>query len=292
MSLKLQFIKFCMSLSKPLEMTPDTDYTKQRKMADDMQMSLVKSVQIRPAEYGGVPCELLTPDRVEHDEILFYIHGGGFVNGSAKGSRYYGTVLADEMKMRVVTVSYRLAPENRFPKGQDDCYAVYRELVKDQEVILVGESAGGNLVLTVPLRAKADGIKMPRCIVCMSPCTSLAEDLPSRKKNEGAPGVPQSNIAQMIKDTYLDTDTDPYDPLVSPFYADFTGFPPVYLSADDGEVLFDDTDLLVPKMRGMGVSVKYDRQHGTWHAFGTTGRGCKESRVYLQRTKEFILENL
>lgn len=293
MSLKLRFIRFCMKLGPGFDITPKTDYAKMRKMADNMQMSLVKSVKIEETKISGVDCEWLTPDRVDdEDTVIFYIHGGGFVNGSAKGSRFYGTTLADEMKRRVVTISYRLAPEHKFPAGLEDCYAVYCELIKEHRVVLVGESAGGNLVLAVTLKAKKDGIRLPESIVCMSPCTDFYEDLPSRKKNAGAVCLPQGNLVELLSDVYLTPDTDRKDPLLSPMYGDYTGFPPVFLSADDGEILFDDTDLLVPKIKAAGVEVLYEVQHDYWHAFGTTGRGCPESCAFLKTTRRFIEEHL
>ena len=97
--------------------------------------------------------------------IVFYIHGGAFAYGSALSSRGYASVLADELGMRVVTISYRLAPEYKWPAGIDDCFEAYQGILESfpgSETVLVGESAGGTMVLVTALRAKAAGIPLEK----------------------------------------------------------------------------------------------------------------------------------
>lgn len=157
---------------------------------------------------------------------------------------------------------------------------------------LVGESGGGTMILVTALMAKARGVQMPACIVPFSPCTNLAEDLPSRKRNKGALIVSYSNVIELLNGVYLTPDTDARDPFVSPFFGDYTGFPPMYFFADEGEVLFDDTDLLVPKLKAAGVEVQYEIMKGKFHSFPTLGRSCPESKAYLDDTKAFLRQYL
>lgn len=297
MSLLLKMIVGAMKKQPPLAIGPGTDYAKQRAIVDDPQKQIpaIKSVSVKPITLAGVPCEILTPKKVTGDGIIYYIHGGGYCYGSTLSSRGYASVLADACGMRVVTITYRLAPENKWPAGPEDCFAVYQELLKKypgQKIGLVGESGGGTMILVTALMAKDKGIQMPGCIVPFSPCTNLAEDLPSRKANEGALVVPYSNIADILKDVYLSEDTDAFNPYVSPYYGDYTGFPSMYFFADKGEVLFDDTDMLVPKIREAGVEVQYEVMEGTFHSFPTIGRSCPESENYLESTRIFLLKYL
>lgn len=297
MSFALKMILAAMKKQPPFQIGAGADYEKLRAQNDDPsnQIGVVNSVKIEKKRYGGVETELLTPQTLKSGDILFYIHGGGYVIGSTRSSRGYGTTLADELGMRVITITYRLAPEHKFPAAQEDCFAVYQDIVKNfpnSKTALIGESGGGTMVLATGLMAKAAGVKMPACIVSISPCTNLAEDLPSRKKNEGALVVSQANITALLREAAFDRDTDPYDPLISPFFGDYTGFPPMYFFADRGEVLFDDTDLLVPKLRAAGVDVGYEVMEGTFHSFPTLGRACPESKAYLEATKEFLLKYL
>lgn len=90
----------------------------------------------------------------------------------------------------------------------------------------------------------------------------------------------------------LTPDTDARDLFVSPFFGDYTGFPPMYFFADEGEVLFDDTDLLVPKLKAAGVEVQYEIMKGKFHSFPTLGRSCPESKAYLDDTKAFLCQYL
>lgn len=297
MSIALKMILTAMKKQPPFAIGPGTDYAKQRAIVDDpkMQIPAVKSVAVEQVLLAGVPCEILTPNKITGDGLIYYIHGGGYCYGSAFSSRGYGSVLADACSLPVVTVTYRLAPENKWPAGPEDCFAVYQELLKKypgKKIALIGESGGGTMILVTALMAKNKRITMPSCIVPFSPCTNLAEDLPSRKKNEGALVVPYSNIAAVLKDVYLAEDNDPFNPYVSPYYGDYTGFPPMYFFADKGEVLFDDTDLLVPKIKAAGVEVQYEVMEGTFHSFPTIGRSCPESKAYLEDTKNFLQKHL
>lgn len=297
MSIALKIILSTVKRQPTLAIGPGTDYAKQRAMIDDprMQIPAVKTVTVDKVTLAGVPCEILTPKNVTGNGLIYYIHGGGYCYGSAFSSRGYGSILADECGMPVVTVTYRLAPENKWPAGPEDCFAVYEELLKrypGKKIALIGESGGGTMILVAALMAKNKGVAMPACIVPFSPCTNLAEDLPSRKKNDGALVVPYSNIAEMLKGVYLSEDTDPFQPYVSPYYGDYTGFPPMYFFADKGEVLFDDTDMLVPKIREAGVQVEYEVMEGKFHSFPTIGRSCPESKEYLAKTKGFLLKHL
>ena len=297
MSFALKMIKAAMKLQPSIQLGEKTDYAKNRAIIDNPknQIGVVKTVKIEPATFGGAECEILTPEKVASDSIIFFIHGGGYAYGSVRSSRGYASVLADEMGMRVITITYHLAPENRWPAGIDDCFAAYKEIAgtyKESQIALAGESAGGTMVLVTALRAKDAGIRLPSCVAAFSPCTNMAEDLPSRKKNEGAMVLPYANAVDMLREIYLDKDTDPKNPYVSPYFGDYTGFPPVYFTADRGEVLFDDTDMLVPKVKAAGVEVEYDIYEDTFHSFPTLGRVCPESTEALEKTKAFLLEHL
>lgn len=297
MSLALKMILGMMKKQPPFAIGPGTDYAKQRAIVDSpkSQIPLPKSVRIEPLTLAGVPCELLTPKKCSGNGLIYYIHGGGYCYGSAFSSRGYGAALADACGLPVVTVTYRLAPEHKWPAGPEDCFAVYQALLArnpGKKIGLVGESGGGTMILVTALMAKARGVELPACIVPISPCTDLAEDLPSRKQNEGALVVPYSNIIELLNGVYLEPGTDAHDPFVSPFFGDYTGFPPMYFFADRGEVLFDDTDLLVPKIRAAGVAVQYEVMDGKFHSFPTIGRSCPESAAYLDTTRDFLLRYL
>lgn len=294
MSIALKFIIGAMKKQPKFAIGPGTDYVKQRKALEDpkMQLPTPKGVTFEKELLGGVETERITPPNILNDNIIFYIHGGGFVYGNAFTSRGYGSVLADECGMITYTISYRCAPEHKFPAGVDDCFSVYCELLKKypgKKIALVGESAGGNLVLVTALRAKDEGVQMPACIFSQSPSTHMDENLPSAKKNKDVDlVVPYENLSEILSTEYLEEGTDPKHPYVSPYYGDYTDFPPLKLTVDDSEVLFDDSDYLVKKVKEAGVDVDYQIMTGTFHTFPAIGRACPESKKILEETAQFI----
>lgn len=265
-----------------------------RKFIDDPknQMPPVKGVAIQSEKIRDIPVEKLVPKKIEMPgAILYYIHGGGFCYGNEITSRGFGTALAESLGVEVYTVGYRLAPENKFPAGVDDCFAVYQELLKrypDRKIGLIGESGGGTYVLTTALKAKAAGLRMPECIYSMNPLTTLAEDLPSRQNYEIDLVVPIKDANAVLGRPYLEEGQDKRDPLVSPLYGDYTGFPPVKITVDVSEILHDDSTYLAAHMQEQGVRVDLKELKGFFHSFPAIGNVCPESKALMDETKRFF----
>lgn len=297
MSITLSIIKMQMKKQGPtLDLSLNADFEKQRAIMSDPknQMPPQKGVSFEAAEVCGVPVEISRPKIRRNDNIILYIHGGGFAFGDEVSSRAYASVLAGNCEMMVYSVGYRLAPEHRFPAGAEDCYAVYQELTQkypNSKIALVGESAGGNLALTTALMAKDKGTKMPCCIYAISPCCTLAEELPSRKENRSVDLVlPHENLGRSLVELYLTEDMDPYNPYVSPMYGDYEGFPPVMLSVDNSEVLRDEVKRTKENMEKAGVSVEYHELMDTFHSFPTLGGICPEGKKILTDTVLFLMK--
>jgi acetyl esterase/lipase len=256
------------------------------------QMPPVKGVQIEPGNIEGIPVEKLTPAKITMpNAILFYIHGGGFCYGNEITSRGYGTALADSLGIEVYTIGYRLAPEHKFPAGIEDCFTVYQALLNrypDRKIGLIGESGGATYVLCTALKAKEAGIRMPACIYSMNPLTTLAEDLPSRANYEIDLVVPIKDANSVLGRPYLEEGQDRFDPLVSPLYADYTGFPPVKITVDVSEILHDDSELLAKHLREQGVTVDFKELEGFFHSFPAIGNVCPESKALMEETKSFF----
>lgn len=117
-------------------------------------VKIPKAVKIEENTLGGVPVEWLTASNNPTDRIVMYIHGGAFVVGSVKTRRAFTSYVAETLGYNVVAVEYRLAPESPFPAAPEDCFAVYKALLDSYDakhIVLVGESAGANLVLATLL---------------------------------------------------------------------------------------------------------------------------------------------
>ena len=152
---------------------------------------------------GGVPCEWVGPVGGEpaagaaipggggpplNGPCLLYLHGGGWITGWDDNHRQLGAHLAGASGLPALAVDYRLAPEYPFPAALEDCLAAYHWLVNcglhSHQIVLVGDSAGGNLALALLLALRDAGEPLPAAAVCLSP----AVDLPRRREPPGGSG--------------------------------------------------------------------------------------------------------
>ena len=163
------------------------DYNKRRQeeIQTEGSFKLPKTITIENQSINGIPIEWIISQTNPKDKILYYIHGGGFVSGSSQARRRFTTYLASKIGYNVISVDYRLAPENPYPKGLDDCFRVYQslhEIYGNENIFILGESAGGNLVLSCCLRIKDIYGKLPAGIGMFSPTLQYLENFESYSK--------------------------------------------------------------------------------------------------------------
>lgn len=219
----------------------------------------------------GVPAELLTHPQNPTDRIVLYLHGGGFVVGSVKTRRMFTSYIADKLGYNVAAPEYRLAPEHPFPAAPRDCFAAYRALLGEYapgRIVLLGESAGGNLVLSVLLHIKAAGLPMPAAALCIAPCVQFDQTLPSYTQNRETEAM-VDNLSREVFDTYLRSREAAAvrDPLAAPYYGDFAGCPPICLWASESEMLRDDSMILYEKLQKAGHPCRLYLRDGMIHTW-------------------------
>lgn len=247
-----------------------------------------RSVRISQDTLAGVPVENLTCAKNPTDRIILYLHGGGFVVGSVKTRRMFTTYMAAKFGYNVVAPEYRLAPEHPFPAAPEDCFAVYRALLErydPKRMVLVGESAGGDLVLSVLLQIKAAGLPMPAGAMCISPCVQFDRTLPSYTENRDTEAM-VDNLSEEIFDTYLPQDSI-RDPFAAPYYGDFSGCPPICLWVSDSEVLRDDSLIFFEKMNAEKHPCRLYRRKNMVHTWMTISY-IPEARWDLKTLKDCI----
>jgi len=191
---------------------------------------------------NGVRGEWLIPHH-SLPGVIFYVHGGGFVSCSAATHRPISAALARLSRRAVFSVDYRLAPEARLPAAHEDVAAAYQFLVRSgrpaSEIALVGDSAGGNLVLSLAVRLRDQGMAAPACVVAFSPWTDLSGQSPSVRVNaERCAMFDPENIHTFAAAALGDGERT--DPHVSPVYAELRDLPPVLLHVSSTELLLDD----------------------------------------------------
>jgi monoterpene epsilon-lactone hydrolase len=225
------------------------------------------------------------------ENIIYYLHGGGYISGSAKTGRPLTAPLARQMGVRIFSLDYRLAPEHRFPAGLDDAVAGYRWLLSTgidaKNISVMGDSAGGGMTLALALRLREAGEPLPACLVCLSPWTDMTGNSKSIAVNADRDPMFVAEDIHRYADAYLGNQS-PLDPLASPLLSDLPGLPPMLIQVGRNEVLLDDARSLDAKVRAAGGSSQlhiYEAVPHGWH-FGAPF--VPESRAALREIAEFI----
>ena len=223
--------------------------------------------------------------------VILYCHGGGYSTGSRVYARTLTTKLAMSTSMDVLSFDYRLAPEHPYPAATEDAMKVWNYLMLlgygARDVILAGDSAGGNLALSLALQLKAQKRLLPRGLILMSPWTDLTASGQSHET--------KAAIDPVLNAGYLAEMTGNYaakeklnDPFISPLFGDYEGFPPVYIQVGENEVLLDDSVMLYRKLLHANVSVRLDRFPGMWHVFQMSP--FKNAYEAMDKNAEFIYD--
>jgi epsilon-lactone hydrolase len=252
---------------------------------------LADDVRTTPGELGGVPVIFIEIADTEPSGVIVHLHGGGFALGSAHSSVGFASDLARKAGMSAVTVDYRLAPEHPYPAALLDVTAAYQALLDrgnaSVQIVVTGESAGGNLALELLIAGKEHGLEMPAAVALFSPMTDLAATGESFTTKAGVdPNITAAAIRTRAND-YLNG-TDSKDPLVSPIYADLTGLPPMLVQAGSHEALLDDATRLATRAAADDVAVTLDITPGVAHVFQAFAAVLDEGDEALSRAAAFL----
>lgn len=227
--------------SAAIKGTWGTPTAESRRRYDDLllQTPAAPGVAFEADTLGGVAGWWCIPPDARADAAIFHVHGGGFSVGTARAYRHFAGQIAARAQLRAFIPDYRLAPEHPFPAGLDDAHAAYAALVaRYPRVILVGDSAGGNLVLSL-LGARVP--QPPRAAIALSPCVDLAQRGDSmRTRADADPYLSPDGLAATVRRYFAGAEHDLLDPRVSPLYGDLAGLPPVLIHVGDDEILLDD----------------------------------------------------
>lgn len=220
-------------------------------------------------ELGGVKCVRLEPPGAGED-ILVYLHGGGYAGGSATSHSELAARLARAAGAVAVLPEYRLAPEHPFPAALDDALAAYRGLLSEigggaRRVVMAGDSAGGGLAVALCVALKEEPHALPRALALLSPWLDLTCTSPSwDERFEGDPIL--DHHLRDAAERYL-SGADPRDPLCSPLFADLTGLPPALVLVGTHEILYDDSVSFAEVATEHGVEVELEIGHELIHVW-------------------------
>ena len=253
------------------------------------------STQTSKIDAGGVPGELIATPASRPDRHVLYLHGGGYVTGSAALYRNFTWRIAAATRARVVAIDYRLAPEHPFPAALDDAFAACRWLLggkaEPRRTAVMGDSAGGGLVLALLLKLRDGGHEHPATAVALSPWTDLALTGASLVRN--AKSDPMLTVADMrlFAASYL-AGADPRLPYASPLYGNPAGLPPTLIHVGGDEIVRDDAVRMAEKMHVARCHVEIEvwpRMPHVWHLFAPV---LPEANAAVARIGAFVEQML
>lgn len=271
---------------------PDLEKHRQSQDAIGSILGNTKAISYREVNLDGIYGEWVSVNRAHmKNHIILHCHGGGYSTGSCLYARTLTSKLAESTSMDVFCFDYRLAPENPYPAALEDAIKVWDYLMLfgygARDVILTGDSAGGNLALALSLKLKAEGRLLPRGLVLMSPWTDLT--------SSGESFAGRESLDPVLDKPYIDRMVSAYaegqnleDPMISPLFGDFRGFPPTYIQVGENEILLSDSIRLHQALADANVSVKMDVYPGMWHVFQMSP--MKAAREAMNKNAEFIYD--
>lgn len=237
--------------------------------------------------------ELLEPDEVNTEKVVLQLHGGGYIGPMKNVYRTFAVNYSQAGKgIRVLTIDYRVAPENPYPAALEDAIEAYRYLLAldypADRIIVAGDSAGGGLALALCHYAKDNNMPLPGGIITMSAWTDLALEGESYEKNFEIDPLFGNTTDSLIYNNDYVGEHDPKDPYISPLYGDFTGFPPMLMQVGTHEMLLSDTVSVAEKAKADMVKVKISIYEGMFHVFQMAGMLIPESKKAWNEVERFM----
>ena len=267
--------------------------TDEWRAKDSAEARKLYPVTVEEATTAGVRTDIITPLSMpteNKNRVLINLHGGGF--NSDSGSLIEGVPISNLAKMKVVSVYYRLAPENPFPAAVDDVVAVYKELLKSykpRSIGIFGTSAGAILTCEVTVKLRQLGIPLPGALGAFSSLADFSRPGDSRQlfTLNGFPGQLQPTDPHHLPDNEYVGKTDRKDPVLSPLFADLKGWPPSLLVTSTRDLLLSDTTIFHRALLHAGndsqLVVFEALPHAFWYHFQ-----LPETREALELMAKFL----
>lgn len=259
---------------------------------DQKENPIPENVNIDLIDAGGVPAEWEIVPNAAEDKVIFYIHGGGFILGSPNTHRLFTIAIGEETNMRILSIDYRLAPEHPFPACVEDCLTAYKWLLSTgilpENIVIMGDSAGGNLTLVTLLKLKEEGIELPVGGVPLSPLTDWTFSDESFLENSETDPI-LADIGSFWWPFAYFGEADGKDPLLSPLFGDLEGLPPLLFQASTCEMLYSDSVRFVNKAKAAGVDATLQTWDDMPHVFQSFGLNIlPEAREAIKKIGEFV----
>ncbi len=243
----------------------------------------------------GLPVEVLENPNAKTERVVLQLHGGGYVLPLRNGHRNLGIiqgVLADAAQ--VYMIDYRIAPQNTFPDALNDAVRAYQFILSKnipaENIIVVGDSAGGNLALALSLYLKENNLPQPKLNILVSPWAAMTTNFPSRKYNETRDLVLGKGTAlfDAVRKPAYAKGYKLKDPRLSPIYADLKNLPPMLIQVGGYELLLDECIELAKKAAADNVKVTLTIYPEMPHDFALMLPELQDSVDSFKEIQDFI----
>ena len=256
-------------------------------------------VSVEPIQLASVKAFIVMPQQISPENqgrILLHFHGGGYVLNPGEAGLDEAIMMAGYGHIKVISIDYRMPPDDPFPAAMDDALAAYQEIIKNYspgKVGVFGTSTGGGMTLALILRAKAEGLPLPAAIVVGTPWTDMTKTGYSYFTHEGIDNVLVSydgwlgDAAKLYAHRH-----DLKDPLLSPIYGDVQGFPPTLLFTGTRDLFLSNTVRMHLKLREAGVIADLIVFEGLSHTQYLMIFDAPETKQYFNESNQFFNQYL
>jgi len=257
--------------------------------------SMPDGVRMEQVDVDGLSALWLLPMEAKKDSVILYFHGGGYVVQSANSHRKIAAHIAAQSGYKVLSVNYRLAPENPHPAAVTDAVIAYRWLLskgfKPSSIGVAGDSAGGGLALALLLAAKRDGIEQPGGAVVFSPWVDLEGTGRSMDSKASVDLMVNRDALKVMASMFL-SGKSPLDPFAAPLFGDFTGIAPIYIQVGGDEALLDDSTRLATHAAHANVAVRLDVFPEMQHVFQSCAGVMPEADMAINQAGKWFQQVL
>jgi epsilon-lactone hydrolase len=273
------------------------DVSEQRIIFEEMMAATPTpaDVETSAGSLGAIPVVIVDVAGAGSDEVILYFHGGAYAIGSAASSVGLASDLAQRVGTRLISVDYRLAPEDPYPAALEDAVAAYRELLDSglptSKIAIAGESAGAGLAAATLVALNDAGLPQPSSAFLMSPWADLTLSGDSiTEKAPVDPALTPGGLKRRANDYIAGGDAN--DGLASPIFADLAGLPPLLIQVGSHEILLNDATRLAARAAAGDVAVTLEVTPGVPHVFQAFAAILDEGDAALTSAADFLRTHL
>ena len=256
-----------------------------------LTLPLPEGILCEEETIGGVPCLWVRGEQSDPARVILYVHGGGLIMGSPRTHREFAARMVKSIGIPVLLIDYRLAPEHPYPAGLQDVQAVYRTLLMSrfqaQQMMIGGDSSGGGLAFAALIALRDVGVPLPRRAFAISGVFDHALTGESMQTRTALDPFTSQAVLAYCAHLYA-PQGNLRDPMISPVYADLSGFPPCLLQVGDHEILLSDSLRLAEKIKQSEGEVCLRVWEAMWHVWPMYPE-LPEAQGAVEELRDFLL---